>query len=320
MNLPPHDPPLVCERPVRSDFARSGHAREISYARRRLITLAVLAVFVGGTVYALWGHRPSNPADIPTIHAEGAYKQKPTDPGGIDIPHQDVQVYNELESKNTPSTQVEHLLPPPEMPKEGTVVALTPVTSSSVPVAAPPVAPPPVAFAPAPQQTSAPAAPKEDIGGDQHAAKQISTTVAPASPPPSVTASVPISVPASASAPASAVVAPPVKAVPPPAPATAPLSIEQVIADNQAPAPAKGEAAIQLASVPDEAKAGAMLLDLQKKYASVLGGVPLHLARADLGAKGIYYRIQSQPLTQEGANHICSSLKQLNAGCILVRK
>ena len=63
-----------------------------------------------------------------------------------------------------------------------------------------------------------------------------------------------------------------------------------------------------------------MMLNLQEKYSSALNGASLHLARADLGTKGIYYRIQSQPLTEEGANRICSSLKQMNAGCILVRQ
>ena len=108
---------------MRSDFARSDLARENSYARRRMITVAVLVVVIGGGIYALWGRGPTNPADIPTIKAEGPYKQKPAVPGGIDIPHQDVRVYDELEGKNAAPAQVGTFLPPPETPEAAAPVA-----------------------------------------------------------------------------------------------------------------------------------------------------------------------------------------------------
>ena len=110
---PPSPELFVSERPVHSDYAR-----ERAYARRRIVTLIVLAFVLGGAGYAFWGRGAPNPADIPTIKAEGAYKQKPTEPGGIDIPHQDVRVYDQLESKKAVAPQIEHLLPPPEVPKE----------------------------------------------------------------------------------------------------------------------------------------------------------------------------------------------------------
>jgi len=78
--------------------------------------------------------------------------------------------------------------------------------------------------------------------------------------------------------------------------------------------------AVQLASSNDEAKARTMMQEMQQKYTSQLGSTTLHLVRADLGSRGIFYRIQSQGLSESDANHICSSLKQMNAGCILVRK
>ena len=85
-------------------------------------------------------------------------------------------------------------------------------------------------------------------------------------------------------------------------------------------APASGNAAIQLASLPNEAQARAMMEKLQQKYAAKLGGAKLRVVRADLGSRGIYYRIQSQSLAEGEANRVCSALKQTNAGCILVTK
>ena len=69
-----------------------------------------------------------------------------------------------------------------------------------------------------------------------------------------------------------------------------------------------------------QAQAQALKEKLQAKYAGRLGDAALHLERADLGARGVFYRIQSQGLAESDANHICSALKQMNTGCILVRK
>ena len=324
-NQPPREL-FTSERPVRSDFSR-----ERSYARRRTVTLGILALVIGGTTYAFWNHGPANPADIPTIKAEGAYKQKPADPGGIDIPHQDVRVYDELENKAAPSSQVEHLLPPPETPKTVPHAA----APEPVPAIAETLAPQTPTPYPAPQLAAVPPAPppkSAPISLIDPTPRPLKTTVAP-----TVAAAVPIPAPAASVAaapvapvPASTIPSAPIAALaatpPKPVAPTPPASIDQIIANTKsltaAPhaSPAAGSVSVQLASLPDESKANDMMLNLKEKYASALSGVTLHLVRADLGAKGIYYRIQSQGLTEEGANHICSSLKQMNAGCILVRK
>ena len=314
---------FVSERPVRSEYGA-----ERSYARRRLTTVIVLALALGGAGYAFWGRGAPNPADIPTIKTEGSYKQKPADPGGIDIPHQDVRVYDQLESKNGTAPQIEHLLPPPETPKE------TP--KETTPAAAPPAPLPTANIAPAtaPVPTSAPvaavSATPSNVGilPGESAPKPVDTTVAP--------------VPASVPVPSPPVAAVPAPALPPQPPAAAPkaatLSIEQVIKNTTAKSPtpsatpavasapppkaspAAGSAAIQLASLPNEAQARAMMEKLQQKYAAKLGSAKLRVVRADLGSRGIYYRIQSQSLAEGEANRVCSSLKQINAGCILVAK
>ena len=157
---------FVSERPVTSNYGR-----ERSYARRRVRTLVAAALVIGGVCYALWGHSAPNPADIPTIKADGNYKEKPANPGGIDIPHQDVQVYDELDGKKESAPQVEHLLPPSEVPKDAPH-ALVPVTQ---PVAAAPPKPE-VAPVPAPVQSQvAPMPPKDEIGGAARVVKSVDT-------------------------------------------------------------------------------------------------------------------------------------------------
>lgn len=56
--------------------------------------------------------------EIPVIQRpETAVKIKPENPGGMDIPNQDKDVYNIVEKKTVDNTVVENLLPEPEKPK-----------------------------------------------------------------------------------------------------------------------------------------------------------------------------------------------------------
>jgi hypothetical protein len=76
---------------------------------------------------------------------------------------------------------------------------------------------------------------------------------------------------------------------------------------------------VQLASVPDYSGAQQTMQELQKKYSTTLQGVALHVVKADLGPKGVHYRVESSALTDDRARNLCAALKNLNAGCILVR-
>ncbi|MBQ9034756.1 MAG: SPOR domain-containing protein [Alphaproteobacteria bacterium] len=56
--------------------------------------------------------------EIPTIRRpQTAVKIKPENPGGMEIPNQDKDVYNLVDKKNVDNTVVENLLPAPEKPK-----------------------------------------------------------------------------------------------------------------------------------------------------------------------------------------------------------
>jgi cell division septation protein DedD len=57
---------------------------------------------------------------------------------------------------------------------------------------------------------------------------------------------------------------------------------------------------------------------LQAKYPKLLGGREPMVRRADLGAKGVYYRAMVGPfVSAEQANELCSSLKAAGASCIV---
>ncbi|MBV8185547.1 MAG: SPOR domain-containing protein, partial [Hyphomicrobiales bacterium] len=78
--------------------------------------------------------------------------------------------------------------------------------------------------------------------------------------------------------------------------------------------PSAGSAFAQVASSQSESDARATLARLQKQFPGELGGGAIH--RADLGSKGIYYRVQVGPVSREAADKICTQLKASGAQCI----
>ena len=82
-------------------------------------------------------------------------------------------------------------------------------------------------------------------------------------------------------------------------------------------ASSSGAFAVQLASSPSESDARATLARLQKQFPNELGGGAVH--RADLGSKGVFYRVRVGPLSREAADKICTQLKAGGAVCILTR-
>jgi hypothetical protein len=83
--------------------------------------------------------------------------------------------------------------------------------------------------------------------------------------------------------------------------------------------PARGYA-VQVSSQRNEADAQATLNALQAKYPQQLGGQHGMVRRADLGAKGIYYRALVGPFgSAEEASRLCSSLKAAGGNCIIQR-
>jgi cell division septation protein DedD len=79
-----------------------------------------------------------------------------------------------------------------------------------------------------------------------------------------------------------------------------------------------GGYAVQVSSQHSETEAQSSFQALRTKYPDVLGKREPIIRRADLGAKGIYYRALVGPFASaEAAVAMCSSLKAAGGNCIV---
>jgi hypothetical protein len=264
------------------------------------IALVVMGVFAGGVwlAYTAGMHRGGGAAasaDIPLIRADTTpIKVKPENPGGMPVPDRDMLIYGQQRP------QVEHLLPPPEQPMARP---------------APPPAPLPAPAPPQPQQTAALAPP------------------AAAPPPPPA-----VPTPAAAAATPSPVAAPPAAAPPaspaPARPALSPAALAAArelgiaVAENS-PRPAASRTAaagragglrLQLGAMRSETEARGAWERLKHQNSDLLGRLSAVAIRADLGGKGVYYRIQAGPVADAStADRICGELRQRHLACVIAR-
>ena len=89
-----------------------------------------------------------------------------------------------------------------------------------------------------------------------------------------------------------------------------------------APAPvSSGNAAayVQLSSSPTEADAQASLRTLNNRYGSLFGGNQLVVQSADLGQKGVWYRVKLPAASVADAQNMCISIKANGGDCIVNR-
>jgi cell division septation protein DedD len=134
--------------------------------------------------------------------------------------------------------------------------------------------------------------------------------------------------------------APPLEAAAPPPPApTGPLATGAVVAvppaapAPSAPAPvvaappappaapsAGGGFRLQLGALRSEEAARHEWDKIRRANNDLLGNLAAAWPRADLGERGVYYRIQTAPMGDgAAAERLCAELKRRNVGCILVR-
>ncbi len=79
-----------------------------------------------------------------------------------------------------------------------------------------------------------------------------------------------------------------------------------------------GKSYIQFAAVKSDADAKTKWAKLQGQY-SDLKGLPLHVQKADLGAKGIFYRVQAGPMSLDQAQSLCAKIKAAKGDCLVVK-
>jgi SPOR domain len=166
---------------------------------------------------------------------------------------------------------------------------------------------------PPPEQPMArPVSPSPPPPTPQQPAQAATAAPAAASPAPSPQGVLPA--PAAASPPLSAAAAAAAKEL-----GVQPAAGLQKTAARAAPGRAGG-LRLQLGAVRSEREARGEWDRLKHKNADLLGNLSGVAIRADLGDKGIYYRIQAGPVADaSAADRICGELRQRRLACIIVR-
>ena len=290
----------------------------------RTLIILVLLAGAGAGAWARWGDqlRPAPGDDIPVVRADAApVKVKPDRPGGLDFPNRDKLVYDRLESL-PPPPRAENLLPRPEVP-------LPPPSASPGASADRPAAAAPTETA----EANTPEPPKPIAAGNvpktgRPRPVEVAEAKKPAPPPappairtePKVVAAMPAK--PAASAPKSAAPAPPAIRTGPKVVAATPA--KPVALAPKSAAPAAGRAGngyrVQLAAVRSDRDARREWTRLRTRHSGLLGPLRPSVVRADLGDKGIYYRLRAGPLENKAAARtLCGELSKIRVGCLVVR-
>ncbi len=289
--------------------------------RMRLLTGGIAFLALAGFTIVVWyaytlGIRAGTESVAPLIRADGRpTKIRPEQPGGMQIPHQDKEVYDTIETGDE-STRVEVILPPPEAPltrpteDEEDVVAATEIEVREVEPVATPVPPPPSSIAELLEAVEA----EEEAAATPMPVPNAPEPLLPPSPPPEPTPeATPVLVPAPAPTPAPEPL-PELAIVPESGSATIEEAVEAV-----------GDLStrwrVQIAALRSEAKALTEWERFKGAHPDLLGDLILEVQRADLGPdKGIFYRLRAGPLADKtAAASLCVQLKVRGLGCLVVR-
>lgn len=245
-----------------------------------VLALLVLAMFAGFVWLAYSEGVARGRSEIPVVTAEaGPARTAPANPGGAATPYKGFKIYEQ-----------------PAPPDDSAGQAVSPRTEAAAkpspaqPAQAPKPAPAAAAVAPKP----APAAKVE-------------------TPPVKVAAATPQ--PKAAPAPA--------KPAAPPAPVTA--APKQLAAATASPAPASAPAAnasgaylLQIGAYKSQAEADAAWNAYKVKHAALLAGYSPNVVQADLGDKGVWYRLRIAGFSSKDvAEGLCDRLKADGGGCFL---
>lgn len=278
------------------DIARppSPFARKIAPA---IVALAALFAFGAAVWYAYDRGAPAGGAGVtPIIRAQpGPVRERPEDPGGLDVPDRDRQVWRRISP--LPQQPVnESLAPSPEVPLARP--AVDPPAAPSANEGAVARTNDPIGALIARQDDDAPA-PDTPAEASRPAAPAASGTVptAPGTAQPERSATV-----------APLLVRPPAQ----PAPGSSGAAA--------APPPAaQGQVRIQVASLGSEADAERQARRLRARFDAVLGDASTLIQRADLGQRGVFYRLQFVGFAdRNAARAVCSTLKAQNQDCLVV--
>jgi hypothetical protein len=267
-------------------------------------------------------------SEPPVVTADNRpVKEVPDQPGGKDFPHKNKLIYDRLTNDDTPET--DHLVPRQE---DVAVPALPPAQTETAglptPVATTDQVPPPAtqAIDNTAGTTPLPVAATDDSadGGPRRVktlkvrpdgsveAPPATADAAQASAADGATAALPAAAPAAAMpVPAAEAAAPAPQHVAAVEPAAKPKAPKPVATQASAtPATGPTKYVVQVGSKKNQTEALASFADMQQKYPSLIGSYRPMVQKADLGAKGVWYRLRIGPIADKAAAaKLCSQLK-----------
>ncbi len=267
------------------------------------LAMVVVASFAGVVWYAYsTGIREGSEFAAPTLKPSGPSKIAPKNPGGQEIRDQDKLVYGRIDKSNG-GRRIERLLPPPEnpMPAPVTVKPVSGEPKLGVPN------PPPISEMPPPPPSITAPRPPVPVAvkpADKAAALKRSDTAAPVLQKIAPASGTPKMRRESA------------KAVAPERKKTR-VKVAAVAASR--PGLSKGFR-IQISSVRSAEAAKRAWQNTVKRHGAVLSQLSLLVKRADLGEKGVFYRVQAGPLRDlAAARRVCDALKRKKVDCLVVK-
>lgn len=302
------------ERPSLSSGSNSRVSRPRSAKPHRLRWIIIAAALLGTVAFgwASWSaYRSAGPTGsgiVPLLKADSEPTRiRPDNPGGMPIPNQDKAIYDKLDPRRAPPSGVERLLPPPESPVSRPAAVAAKAPEDSEPAAKPAI--------PSLGETT------------QTAAREVGTATVKAPVEPELPPAPPSS--AAAPSPFTKLEAPPPPAKSAPKAAT-PAPREQTAAVSPSSPPAAKAVPevkvagpgmrVQLGAVGSEDAAHKEWERIRRANGDLLGALSPAFVRADLGAKGIVYRIQAGPVGgADAAADLCAKLKARNVGCFVAR-
>ena len=309
-----------------------GERRSSRRGRRVLAAAIVLVAFGGfaGLIYYAYskGREAGTSTVAPIIRAgDGPTKVRPEQPGGMQVPNQDKEVYSRV-GPGQGTQRVENLLPPPEQPLPRPALRQAPEPPPGgmlSPAPAPPLPPPPpIASVGVPQGLDTTPAKPPAAAAPPPQTPTMAARPAPSSPPAVPAAPPQFSAPAPppfTAPPARPAAAPPPQPQAQPAPQAAPPAQRPPQAAALSPAPAAGGYRVQLVALRSEEAALAEWEKLKRANPDLFNGLAPSVVRVDLGVeKGVYYRLQAGPLAgQAQAADLCDRAKSRKLGCLVVK-
>lgn len=261
-----------------------------------VLVLAIIigVVAIGSILYLDLFTHPNE--EVPLVEASKTpIKERPTSPGGMKIPNQDKLVYNRV-GNNREEPKTERLLPPPEEPQRPPSQILTP-SATSVPTK---------------RQSSSRTNGIKTSSRNRLMSSRIEnhkrgSKVERLLPPPEKTRRLkskkPIALP---SLPEQGVAFP------------LPIPKSELTSQQVASVPVDAYL-IQVAAFREKSKAQDAWKQISEKHKDILGNLNSYIVAANLGSKGIFYRVRSGPFSSRAAaEDVCTKLRLKKVSCFAI--